>query len=175
MGLYEILTIRLIEESAKYVNNELIKTDARKYKCKVINCKRKGYANGFCNAHYIRNRKGLNLNIPIKNRKRNDLCSVCGIKTNKKGGWGMCPRHYKSLRTKIIKEVIINYFGGKCLICKKSFESVCYDLHHKNPKGKEGAVGNILNNMSIKRICNEAMNCDLLCSNCHRIKHHGEI
>ena len=175
MKLYDLMRDRLVTESAKYVNKELVKTDVRNYKCKVNGCNRNGYASGFCNAHYLRNRQGKKLFIPIRNRKNNDLCSVCGIKTNAKGGWGMCSRHYKLLRTKIIKDTIIEYLGGKCLMCGNSFDSVCYDLHHKDPKTKEAIIGNMFNNMSIKRICIETMKCELLCSNCHRIEHYGPI
>jgi hypothetical protein len=173
MDLYQILCSRLLEESSKYTDTSLIKTDVGKHKCKVDNCFRNVYASGFCNAHYIRFRKDRNLNIPIRNRKKGNTCRICGIETNSKGGWGLCRRHYKSLRTKIIKDTIVEYLGGKCISCGNVYPSECYDLHHKDPSTKDYTIGSIMQIISIDKLCNEVLKCELLCSNCHRINHHS--
>ena len=168
--LYRIET-RLVSESAKYANSESVKCDIRKYACKVNGCCRNGYANGYCNAHYLRKRNGSDMIVPIRNRKANGKCSICGIDCSTKGGWGMCAKHYKSIRVKIIKEVIVDYFGGICTRCGNKFPDVCFDLHHIDPLGKEFGVASMLNKSSIASIADEAMKCELICANCHRIHH----
>jgi hypothetical protein len=79
MKLYDILKIRLITESAKHVDKTPMKTDIRDCMCIVDGCGRNAYARGLCNAHYLRSRKGGDMSVPIKNRKGNSTCSVCGV------------------------------------------------------------------------------------------------
>lgn len=172
MGLLELLKIRLLEESAKHSAPDH-KTNNREYKCSVAGCNRNGYSMGFCNAHYIRNQKGKDLSLPIRGRKTDGICSVCGKSTGIAGGWGMCRIHYRSLRSKVIKKTVIEYMGGKCSMCNEKFPLACYDLHHLNASEKDYTVGTLQSNASMLRIAKEALKCELLCSNCHRIKHHG--
>lgn len=171
MDLLDEIQRRLISESAKYANSESVKCDTRRYECKVNGCLRNGYANGYCNAHYIRKRNGADMTSPIRNRKANGKCSLCGIDCNTKGGCGMCAKHYRSIRVKIIKEVIVDYFGGKCARCGDKFPNVCFDLHHIDPLCKELSVASMLNKSSIASIADEAKKCELICANCHRIHH----
>ena len=53
-------------------------TNSRKYECLVPGCVRPAYAKGLCNAHYIRGRKGLPLDAPVRARKRDGVCDKCG-------------------------------------------------------------------------------------------------
>ena len=68
----------------------------------------------------------------------------------------------------------IEYLGGKCYDCGlvSNFRAV-YDFHHRNPEEKEFDPGSILH-YSWKRIVAELDKCDLLCANCHRIRHEKE-
>lgn len=64
----------------------------------------------------------------------------------------------------------IHYLGGKCKDCSGEFHPACYDFHHHDPSGKEVNVGTIMD-YSWQRIQAELDKCELLCSNCHRIRH----
>jgi len=68
----------------------------------------------------------------------------------------------------------IIYKGSKCLDCSLSYPEqpyVIFDFHHLNPSVKDvdWSKLRLKSNDSIKK---ELDKCVLLCSNCHRIRHH---
>lgn len=76
--------------------------------------------------------------------------------------------HVQNRRQKI-KEMSVEYKGGKCIICgyDKCIRSLIF--HHKNPKEKDFSISGS-KVLSWNRIKEELDKCDLVCSNCH-----GEI
>lgn len=74
-----------------------------------------------------------------------------------------------------IKIKAIQYMGSKCNDCSNSYPEqpyVIFDFHHLDPDEKE--VGwDKLRLRSWKKIVDELDKCVLLCSNCHRIRHHS--
>jgi hypothetical protein len=81
-------------------------------------------------------------------------------------------KHYNALNKKA-KAFVVDYFGDKCFDCGGSFHRACYDVHHLDPSLKDFNVGNV-NTISDKLI-KELEKCVMLCSNCHRIRHWGNI
>ena len=77
-------------------------------------------------------------------------------------------KHVKDRRQKL-KEMSVEYKGGKCEICgyDKCLRSL--DFHHREPNEKDFSIGSY-KIMSWEKIKTELNKCDLLCSNCH-----GEI
>ena len=146
-------------------------TNKRGYQCDVSGCSRPAYAANKCNAHYIRARKGLALELPIRARKRDDKCVVCGGKTQAKGGWGMCRQHYRRARYIAIKDAAINLFGGKCSVCGFLWPRAVMDFHHINDK--QSSISYLLSNGSAKAISEELSKCVVICANCHRLEHSG--
>ena len=61
----------------------------------------------------------------------------------------------------------------KCEICGQSHISTL-DFHHKNPNKKEDNVVAYINCYSIQRLQEEINKCEILCANCHIIKHKNE-
>jgi hypothetical protein len=49
-----------------------------------------------------------------------------------------------------------------------------FHFHHTSPENKEFEIGSNLNNISLDALILEVEKCELLCSNCHSIKHQGE-
>jgi hypothetical protein len=146
--------------------------NSREYACIQPDCDRKAYAKGLCNAHYLRSVKGLDMSQPIRIRKRDGSCSECGEQVGNKGGWGMCPSHYKKARYAIIKDSCIELLGGCCQSCGGVFPRSVYDFHHI--EGKDDSPSTIIGNGSFSKIAEEISKCVLLCANCHRIEHHHE-
>jgi hypothetical protein len=145
----------------------------RPYGCSVGECIRPAYAKQLCNAHYLRARKGLDLTVAVRARKREDLCVECGKVTGAKGGWGLCSLHYRARRYAVIKDALIAAMGGMCCRCHGKFPRAVFDFHHVG--GKEESPSAILQNRSVEAIAAEMAKCILLCANCHRLEHHVEL
>lgn len=143
--------------------------NSRSYNCSVVDCGRPAYAGGMCNAHYLRERKGKPLLVPVRARKRDDKCSECGKLTGAKGGWGLCQRHYRQKRYVLIKDALISAMGGKCERCGGVFHRSVFDFHHIGEKTDAPSV--VIVNRSADDIAKELANCELLCANCHRMEH----
>lgn len=65
----------------------------------------------------------------------------------------------------------IEYKGGKCFDCQSMFSYVVYDFHHLNPDDKS-YDWNQMRLLSKETMIKELDKCVLLCSNCHRMRHH---
>lgn len=69
----------------------------------------------------------------------------------------------------------IQYKGSKCIDCNLEYPLapyVVFDFHHLNPNEKD-VDWTKLRLRSWSSITNELDKCVLLCSNCHRIRHHS--
>lgn len=141
--------------------------------CMIDGCGRESYTTKLCNAHYIRTRKGLDLTTPIKHRSSDTKCGICGDLVGGKGGWGLCKAHYKNRRRWVLKRAIIEYFGSCCSECKGVFHPAAFDFHHIDGGEKDDAISSMFESASIDRIESELSKCKLMCSNCHRVEHHG--
>ena len=115
------------------------------------------------------------------------ICSVCSesknlnefysrsSKSNKP--YDRCKKCFNSYCTdrwvtKKIESII--YKGSKCLDCGISYPKepyVIFDFHHRNPSDKDFDWSK-LRLKSYHNIKLELSKCDLLCSNCHRKRHH---
>lgn len=144
-------------------------SSSRDYICSVDWCQRKGTSGGFCNAHYLRHKRGADMDAPIRAKKHDDLCLKCSKPAGKKGGWGLCSAHYKRARFAVIKDACIKALGGSCSDCGGRFPRAAFDFHHLH--SKLDAPSALIGNSSPKRISKELANCILLCANCHRIEH----
>ncbi len=103
-------------------------------------------------------------------------CKACGKLAVDKwfASEGNRTRHKRSTvnRRKANKARLVEHFGSKCLDCQQSFPDCCYDFHHLDPAEKDHSMGNI-GTYSWASIEKEVLGkCVMLCSNCHRIRHH---
>lgn len=165
----DILRRALYEESAKNSTAVYTPLNSRDYDCAIKNCFNKAYAKGLCNAHYIRQRSGLNMDYPVRSRKAGVACIDCGAQQDTKGGWMRCKSHYKVKRASVLKTAAISALGGKCGACGGIFHSAAFDFHHVGIK--VFSIGNQLLNTSIHSLAQELAKCRLLCANCHRVEH----
>ena len=60
------------------------------------------------------------------------------------------------------------------LVCEKcGFDNtLALDFHHRDPKEKDMALADAKGHWSLHKIRKEIEKCEVLCANCHRIKHH---
>lgn len=78
---------------------------------------------------------------------------------------------YQSLkqRRRRRKAELIELFGGRCRDCGYDAVRAALEFHHRDPLTKEFGLGNW--HGSRERLLHEAAKCDLLCANCHRLRH----
>ena len=78
-----------------------------------------------------------------------------------------CMKRWIQRKLKVIEQK-----GNRCYDCKNSYEYYVYDLHHLNPSEKD-MQWDKMRLMNERKMQEEVAKCVLLCSNCHRIRHHS--
>ena len=73
-------------------------------------------------------------------------------------------------RTKV-REMAVNYLGGKCQICGYNRCQQALDIHHRDPDKKDFAISAKGYTRSWEKVLNELRKCILICANCHREVH----
>jgi 5-methylcytosine-specific restriction endonuclease McrA len=77
---------------------------------------------------------------------------------------------------KDLKKLCIEYKGGKCINCGYDKYKAALEFHHTNPKEKEFNIGDkCRGGKTLDSLKPELDKCILLCSNCHRAIHSGEL
>jgi hypothetical protein len=61
-----------------------------------------------------------------------------------------------------------------CADCGHTFPPVAMDFHHRDPASKSFEIGPKRFSYSKAKLLDEIAKCDVICSNCHRIRHHIE-
>lgn len=67
------------------------------------------------------------------------------------------------------KEDLVALFGAACMDCGYAKCMTALEFHHRDPGTKDFTLADF--NGSIERLKLEATKCDLLCANCHRLRH----
>ena len=76
---------------------------------------------------------------------------------------------YQKKRRRRIKAELIEARGGRCETCGYDAAIAALEFHHRDPTTKEFGIGDF--NGSRRRLLAEVDKCDLLCANCHRLRH----
>ncbi len=76
---------------------------------------------------------------------------------------------YQKKRRRRIKAELMQARGGRCEACGYGASAAALEFHHRDPATKEFGVGSF--NGSRARLLAEVEKCDLLCANCHRLRH----
>lgn len=139
--------------------------------CSVDGCPNDKISKGLCNAHYLRQKRGIDLAKPVQASAI--ACIDCGAKIDKSGGWKRCAKHFKFVRQKIIKTALVEIMGNCCQHCHQKFSLAVYDFHHLSDKDANPSF--VIANSSLEKIANEMSKCILLCANCHRMEHEREF
>lgn len=75
-------------------------------------------------------------------------------------------------RRRKIKDMAVEYAGGKCSICGYNKCRDALEFHHKNPEEKDFGISSSVK-IGWDKIKKEVDKCTLLCSNCHRELHYN--
>jgi len=76
-------------------------------------------------------------------------------------------------RRRKLKQMIIEYKGGVCMICEYKKYAGAFDLHHLDHTKKEFGLSVRGLTRSWDKLKKEADKCVLVCANCHREIHGG--
>jgi len=103
------------------------------------------------------------------------ICRRCSLPLAE--GKTLCPIHLEAENKRTqskrheYKKSVVEFLGGKCLDCglQTLFVSV-YDFHHRDPNCKDFNITSKAQR-SFDSIKSELLKCELLCANCHRIRH----
>ncbi len=76
-------------------------------------------------------------------------------------------------RRKKLKAMVVEYKGGKCVLCGYSRSVWALDLHHVDGSQKEFGLSVRGLTRSWEKIKEESDKCVLVCANCHREIHAG--
>lgn len=98
-------------------------------------------------------------------------CKICGKSFNRKGKYCDSCRVSEWRRKKKIK--LIDYKGGKCVICGYNRCAGNLVFHHRDPNEKDFGISGMT--VGYDKLLKEADKCALLCSNCHGEVHAGLI
>lgn len=86
---------------------------------------------------------------------------------------GKCRSASVQKRRITIKEMAVEYKGGKCERCGYSTCIDALDFHHLDPKQKDFGISAKGFTRSWESVKNELDKCMMVCSNCHREIHHS--
>ena len=77
-------------------------------------------------------------------------------------------------RRKKLKQLAVEYKGGKCSICGYSKCIAALEFHHLNPLEKDFGISASGETRSWEKVKAELDKCIIVCSNCHREIHDQE-
>lgn len=73
-----------------------------------------------------------------------------------------------------VKVKLVKAHGGKCIDCGYSGPAFIYDFDHRNPAEKVFGLSSAGLSRSYDKQYEESLKCDLVCSNCHRMRTHKQ-
>jgi hypothetical protein len=76
-------------------------------------------------------------------------------------------------RRRKLKELVLEYKGGKCVVCSYNKYAGAFDLHHIDGSTKEFGLAVRGLTRSWEKIKEESDKCVLVCATCHREIHAG--
>ena len=101
-------------------------------------------------------------------------CKDCGCQLDKDDFKGnrcrTCSAKQGKIRRLNKRTAAVELLGDKCNDCGVTYPHAVYDFHHYGDKDE--CVSKLIHaNKPLEVILNEASKCELLCSNCHRLRH----
>jgi hypothetical protein len=150
--------------------------------CAVESCVHVAVALGYCKTHAGRwyTAGDVRAETPIAeiNKYENVTCSQRGCDKQAVAGatarGAFCQNHYAAFKRRGMVLCAIASAGGACLDCGGKFSVQVFDFHHRDPATKSFRVAQAMRHGSsaqLDRCLEEVKKCDLLCANCHRLRH----
>lgn len=107
-------------------------------------------------------------------------CKFCDIVLTSSNKYGSrmhackkCFTNYQVQKAVAKKKLLMERHGNQCRCCGFQGHYSVFDFHHLDPAQKEFNIK--AGKWGIKKLIEETDKCALLCANCHRLVHAGEI
>ena len=144
-------------------------------------------ARGICNAHYAKMNKYGNP-IVVKRPPKSNICVACNISPRKsdtiarcesciveyRKKWWSANKGYQLGRSRkarsVISSIIDNIKSNPCTDCRNRFHPCAMDFDHVTGEKLFNIANGIYLKKSDEEIIEEIKKCELVCSNCHRIR-----
>ena len=116
-------------------------------------------------------------NFKIRGKLLQPSCKVCTRAQSRKYYQTTKQQHLERVtKNRQHRQARLLEFKSQLSCCKCGETSTaCLDFHHVDPNEKEHAISKISTNWSWDRLMQEIKKCIVVCSNCHRKIHAGEI
>lgn len=111
----------------------------------------------------------------MKECKHHGLTEYVYVPSEKRYRCVKCRSAAVQKRREKIKEILIDYKGGKCEICGYNKCISALEFHHLDSAKKDFGIGEKGYTRSINKNKEEVDKCILVCANCHREIHEGLI
>src|SRR5574343_765703 len=81
----------------------------------------------------------------------------------------------RAQRRKELRELVDSMKAVPCADCGNRFPPCAMDFHHTEANGKVDGIAQLVNSGSITKLMVEIEKCEIICANCHRIRHHAGV
>jgi len=106
-------------------------------------------------------------------------CKYHGLQIYRKSGASFrcakCLSEAVVKRRKKLKQMAVDYLGSCCQLCGYNKTLSALDFHHKDPSQKDFGISANGTTRSFEKLKTELNKCLLVCANCHREIHSGDI
>lgn len=102
---------------------------------------------------------------------KSSWCKVC-VSTLTKQRHENNPEYFRNrnkIRRRRLQEWLSEQKSKPCLDCGNCFPPICMDFDHIG-NDKEGNIAYLINATSFSKVKEEIAKCEVVCSNCHRIR-----
>lgn len=138
-------------------------------RCCRFHIDRPSHARGLCKSCYVKELKKRNPQYAQEQREAANAWSALHLATKRKRNAAYYTQ-LKRERYRRQKRYWVECMGGHCKDCSGTFPACCFQFHHRNPKTKKFSIGSGADR-SVNSVRRELKKCDLLCANCHFIRH----
>ena len=80
-----------------------------------------------------------------------------------------------SRKKRRLRDLIAEAKSVPCMDCGVEYPSFVMDFDHRDPSEKRDDVARLVHQGSLSKLLEEIAKCDVVCSNCHRIRTHSGI
>lgn len=151
------------------------KQNLEQFKCSIDNCEKpRKFSNGLCHLHYNRLSRTGTTEDPAKRVSQiNNKCLLCDNKVGKRGGKGLCRKHFEASKISKLKKLGLNVNKDGHIQGKKKdyFSRVQHRQIMQEKIGRKLLSTEIVHHIDVNKLNNNISNLHL----CKNASEHSQI